>query len=97
VRIEAEPEGLQRCASRSRPPRDLWSSRRSDQYAVIEMDGLWFELLTIKDGEEPPSSVLEGPILDDMTVLGWLVGLGLEVDDVNGSDRVWVRRGGEER
>ena len=57
----------------------------------------WSKLPTIKDGEELPSPVLEGPVLDDVTVLGWPVGLGLKVDDVNGSDRVWICRSSEER
>lgn len=55
------------------------------------------KLPTIKDGEELPGSVLEGPVLDDVTVLGWPVGFGLKVDDVNGSDRVWICHGSEER
>jgi len=52
---------------------------------------------TIKDGKELPGSVLEDPVLDGVTVLGRLVCLGLKVDDVNGSDRVWVCRCNEER
>lgn len=87
MRIGAELEGLQRCASRFHSPRDLWG-HGSDQCLTIKTIDLWSRLPTIKDGEELPSSVLEDPVLDDMAILGWLVGLGLKVDDVNGSDRV---------
>ena len=55
------------------------------------------KLPTIEDGEELPSSVLEGPVLDDVTVLGWSTDPGLKVDDVNGSDRVWICHSSEER
>ena len=47
------------------------------------------KLPTIEDGEELPTSIPEGPVLDDVTILGWLVGMGLKVNYVNGSDRIW--------
>ena len=64
---------------------------------TIEAKDLQSKLLTIKDSEKLPSAILEGPVLDDMTVFRRLFCLGLKVDYVNGSDRIWFCHGSEER
>jgi len=64
---------------------------------TIGAKDLQSKLLTIKDSEKLPSTILEGPVLDDMTVFGWLLCLGLKIDYVNGSDRIWLCHGSEER
>ena len=63
---------------------------------MIETKDLRSKLPTIKDGEELPSTVLEGPVLDDMAIFGWLLCLRLKVDYVNRPDRLWLCHGSEE-